>query len=337
VANTGTGTARAVTIDLAVTDGANAHAFDLAAMLPGCTPMTVFGTLAGVRCTVADIAPGATQFVPVRVPTNGLADGTELSGFARVYSSNAEVPGQSTLSTTTAVIPQPVLDDTGTQIAVAEVIQTVTPVSAATATLVNTVEAVSPVNQLVVKVTIPRKVTAASLATPPAAGPQAPLRTLAAAALSTVPTKLVSPPGTVVTLAAGSPDDPVACPPPDGCKGLPALIGGTFSFYKDRVRPIKVLLSTFLPLAEAPNPAKGIVGTVGDLYFTGDDGTYQLTGATGRANCVKDKVTKQWNTPCHLGNAKYKTVKDPVTGRTLGVTATDVVLFVGGDPTLRRR
>jgi hypothetical protein len=324
VTNTDAGTARNVTLDVAANGGA--LSFDLAQM-PGCSAATVFGSLSGVRCSLGDIAGATHRYVSVRIPTNGVSNGTQFVGVAQLHSSNAHLPGTSALGATQAIVPAPVLDGSGVQIAGPEVIGILTSLSTQTATFVNTTVAVSPTNQLRISVRTPHRVTTSSLAHTLAATPW--FSILAAAA------KTVAPPPVAISLSAGDPTDPVVCPPPHGCKGLPAKIGGDFSHYNDRMHPIKVTISTFLPGAVAPNPAKGIAGTVGDLYFLGADGTLQLTGPTGHGLCAKNLVTKAYATPCHLGQPTFKPVV--VAGKTLGVIATDTILFVGGDPSVQRR
>jgi hypothetical protein len=328
VANTGEGTARSVVLEIAVNDGTNPLTFDLAQMLPTCASATVFGSSPGLRCTLGDIGPGQTRYVSVRVPTNGVAAGTQFVGRAGLDSSNADLPSESTLDATEAFVPAAVLDDSGVQIAVAEVIEIATATSVQTATIVNTTAPVSPTNQVVIKAVTPRTVLTSSL-TPPAAGPVSFAAFAVRAAVTTVPKNSVPPP-VAISLAAEDGSDPVVCPPPGGCKGLPSRVNGDFSHFNDKGHPIKVTILTFLPGAVKPVPTRGIVGTVGNLYFHGDSGIYQLTGPTGRANCLKNPVTKQYATPCHLGNATFTVVPG-------GVIAKDTVLFVGGDPRMARR
>jgi hypothetical protein len=330
VKNTGDGTARSVTLELAAGDGSTMLGFDLGQM-PGCSAATVFGGLTGVSCSLGDIASGATRFVPARIPTNGMSEGTQLLGVAGLDSSNADLPAMSTLGPTVAIVPTPVLDGDGNQIAAAEFIGVATSTSTQTATLVNTTDPVSQFNQLVIKFLQPRRVASSSLTS--TAAPFA--ATFRAFALITTATKIAPTPPVAVSLAAGDPTDPVLCPPPSGCKGLPASVKGDFAHFTDRVHPIKVTVSTFLAGAVKPNPLKGIAGTVGDVYFVGADGTFQLTGATGRAMCTRNPLTKAYATPCMYGKPKYKTVLD-VSKHAIGVIAIDTVLFVGGDPTITR-
>jgi hypothetical protein len=328
VANTGEGTARSVTIELAADDGSNPLTFDLGQMLPTCVAGPVFGgTTTGVTCTLGDIGPGQTRYVSVRVPTNGVAAGTQFSGLAQVASSNADVPGASLLEATEAFVPEPVRDDEGTQIAVPEVIAVATGASAETATVVNTTEPVSAFNQVALKVVTPRKVATSSLTPPSDEGPAFAAFAVRAAA-TTVPKTSVPPP-VAVSLSAEDGSDPAVCPPPHGCKGLPSRVNGDFSHYNDKGHPIKVTITTFLRGAVKPNPTKGIAGTVGELYFMGAKGTFQLTGATGLGKCAKNPATKLYATPCRVGNPSFTAVPG-------GVNAKDTVLFVG-DPRFARR
>ena len=171
--NTGDGTARAVALEVAVSDGTNLRSFDLPQMLPGCTPATVFknpngtGGISGVRCTLVDIAPGATQYVSVRVPTNGIPDGTRARRLhpgdlvERRRAADVAARHDDGDRAPTGARPTPM-----STIAAPEVISIATPTTAQTATIVNTTAPVSLSNQVLIKVATPRKVAAGSLATP---------------------------------------------------------------------------------------------------------------------------------------------------------------------------
>ena len=328
VTNSGDGTAHNVTLELVGFANASSLSFDLAVM-PGCVVDQVFdNSQLGLRCDLGSIGSGLTRNVSVRIPTAGVTDGTQILGIARLDSSNADLPPDSTLAVTTAVIPQPVVDPLTNQvIAAAEVIQIASSTSAQAATVVNTTDPVSASNQVLIRVRQPRKIFASSLT--PLVGTPARFASFATSATLKVGTTDVA-----FNLKSVDVTDPLLCPVV--CKGRPAIIDGDFSRLKDKANPIKATIVTFLPGAVLANPTKGIAATVGEFYFRGEDGEFPLTGPAGLAMCKKDLVTKRYATPCHVGKPAFKLVKDAL-NNPIGVNATDTFLFVGGDPGTTRR
>ena len=206
---------------------------------------------------------------------------------------------------------------------VAEVIAVASPATAKTATVTNTVAAVTADNPASIKVSIPRKVAAASI--DPAVMTMALRTTFAAAA--TVVAKPIAPPPVSLTLLPTDPDssDGPLCGP--GCRGKISNVLGDFSHFNDRLHPIKVTLKVFVPNATTT--------TAFTLVMQKPDGSSVVTLASGasRQTCVKSGsgTAAHFNTPCLVGAQKVAAVKATATAPA-GVTVQNVIQFTGADP-----
>ncbi len=211
ITNTSTVDVDAVSAAITV-HGAGTLTYDLAGMANTGTTCESSGPNKAT-CDVGTLPGGATETLNILVETNGLADGSSITGNVNVTSSNA--PAQSSSLDAIDVV---VIQNGAVAVAVP------------TVTLISDVGPLSGDNPAKVRLTLP--------ATVPSMGP---FRQQDGS-----DTKMKSPPVSVTIKPLAGSQDPELCPPASGgCEGDIMSVTGDFSAYTSTADPISVVVKIF--------------------------------------------------------------------------------------------
>jgi hypothetical protein len=293
IANTSKATVTGVSASVSVSDLAHPLTYDLAAMSASGTSCT--GAGAGkVTCSVGSLAAGASDTLNLLVLTNGLLQGTTITGAASVRSTNAGSDG-TTLGGLGVVVIEA---GNGTKVVAAPGIAVASTKSKLSASKAS------------VTLTLPKakiKVTKKAVTRAEA---------LALAVSRATGTTLVIPPPVAVTLESLAPSaEPALCPPTGNlkCEGNIIQVVGNFSAYTNKADPIVAVVKFFY----------GTKVPAGTVYFLKPNGK-----TVDKLSACK-KTASGYDTPCVEGkevtggstgnkyaqDTVYFTGKDPAMGR----------------------
>ena len=293
IANTSKATVTGISASVSVSDLAHPLTYDLAAMSASGTSCT--GAGAGkVTCSVGSLAAEASDTLNLLVLTNGLLQGTTITGAATVKSTNAGSDG-TTLGGLGVVVIEA---GNGTKVVAAPGIAV-----ASTKSKLSTSKASVTLTLPKAKIKVTKKAVNRA-------------ETLALAVSRATASTLVIPPPVAVTLESLAPSaEPALCPPTGNlkCEGNIIQVVGNFSAYTNKADPIVAVVKFFY----------GTKVPTGTVYFLKPNGK-----TVDKLSACK-KTASGYDTPCVEGkevtggstgnkyaqDTVYFTGKDPAMGR----------------------
>ncbi|MGA3147678.1 MAG: PKD domain-containing protein [Acidimicrobiales bacterium] len=296
IANTSKATVTGVSASVSVTGLVHPLTYDLTAMSASGTSCT--GAGAGkVTCSVGSLAAGASDTLNLLVLTNGLLQGTTITGAAMVRSTNA-----GSQSTTLGGLGVVVVEaGNGTKVVAVPGIAV-----ASTKAKLSTSHASVTLTLPKAKIKVTKKVVTRAEA-------------LALAVSRATGTTLVIPPPVAVTLESLAPSaEPALCPPTGNlrCEGDIVQVVGNFSAYTNKADPIVAVVKFFY----------GTKVPAGTVYFL------KPNGKTVDKLSTCKKTAGGYDTPCVSGKEVTGGSKANDT-----LYAQDTVYFTGKDPAMGRR
>ena len=296
IANTSKATVTGVSASVSVSDLVHPLTYDLAAMSASGTSCT--GAGAGkVTCSVGSLAAGASDTLNLLVLTNGLLQGTTITGATTVRSTNAG-SDTTTLGGLGVVVVEA---GNGTKVVAVPGIAV-----ASTKAKLSTSRAAVSLTLPKAKIRVTKKVVTRAEA-------------LALAVSRATGTTLVIPPPVAVTLESLAPSaEPALCPPTGStkCEGNIIQVVGNFSAYTNKADPIVAVVKFFY----------GSKVPAGTVYFL------KPNGKTVDKLSTCKKTASGYDTPCVSGKEVTGGSKANDT-----LYAQDTVYFTGKDPAMGRR